>query len=60
MMAYADFGALVLAQVSGSDYLDQTVGVFTDRVLKFGENADFEKLSREAIERAKQEKPRGN
>jgi uncharacterized protein YbjT (DUF2867 family) len=58
MMAYADFGALVLSQVSGSEYLDQTVGVYTDRQLKFGENADFEKLSKEAIERARKEKPR--
>ncbi len=52
MMTYADFGAFVLAQVSGEEYLDQTVGMYTDRILKFGENVDFDRLAREAAEKA--------
>ena len=51
MMTYADFGAFVLEQVSGNQYLGSSVGMYTDRPLKFGENADFEKLSKEAKEK---------
>jgi putative NADH-flavin reductase len=56
MMTYADFGAFVLAQVSGDEYLDQSVGMYTDRVLQFGKNADFEKLAKEAAEKARRER----
>jgi nucleoside-diphosphate-sugar epimerase len=56
MMTYADFGAFVLAQVNGDEYLDQTVGLYTDRVLQFGKNADFEKLAKEAAEKARRAK----
>jgi len=48
MLSYADFGAFVLRQVTGNEYLGSSVGMYTDRQLKFGENADFEKLAREA------------
>jgi putative NADH-flavin reductase len=51
MMTYADFGAFVLGQVAGNQYLGSSVGMYTDRPLKFGENADFEKLSKEAKEK---------
>ncbi len=51
MLTYADFGAFVLDQVSGNQYLGSAVGMYTDRPLKFGENADFEKLSKEAKEK---------
>ncbi len=51
MMSYADFGAFVLAQVTGSEYLGSSVGMYTDRQLKFGENADLGKLAREAKEK---------
>jgi putative NADH-flavin reductase len=51
MLTYADFGAFVLEQVSGYQYLGSSVGMYTDRPLKFGENADFEKLAREAKEK---------
>jgi nucleoside-diphosphate-sugar epimerase len=51
MMTYADFGAFVLAQVAGNQYLGSSVGMYTDRPLKFGENADFEKLAKEAKEK---------
>ena len=51
MMTYADFGAFVLEQVSGNQYLGSSVGMYTDRPLKFGENADFEKLAKEAKEK---------
>lgn len=51
MLTYADFGAFVLEQVSGNQYLGSSVGMYTDRPLKFGENADFEKLAREAKEK---------
>lgn len=60
MMTYADFGAFVLAQVDGNEYLAQTVGMYTDRVLQFGKNADFEKLSKEAAEKARREREGGN
>lgn len=50
MMTYADFGAFVLAQVQGNEYLGDAVGLYSDRQLKFGENADFEKLAKEAKE----------
>jgi hypothetical protein len=53
MMTYADFGAFVLAQVSGGEYLDQTVGMYTERVWQFGKNADFEKLAKEEAEKAR-------
>lgn len=53
MMTYADFGAFVVGQVEGNDYLNQTVGLYTDRVLEFGKNADFEKLRQEALEKAR-------
>ena len=51
MMSYADFGAFVLAQATTDEHLGHTVGLFTDRQLKFGENADFEKLAKEAKEK---------
>ena len=51
MMTYADFGAFVLDQVSGNQYLGSAVGMYTDRPLKFGENADLEKLAKEAKEK---------
>lgn len=51
MMTYADFGAFVLAQVEGRQYLGDAVGMYTGRQLKFGENADFGKLSKEAKEK---------
>jgi uncharacterized protein YbjT (DUF2867 family) len=51
MMTYADFGAFVLAQAASAEHLGHTVGLYTDRQLKFGENADFEKLAKEAKEK---------
>jgi uncharacterized protein YbjT (DUF2867 family) len=51
MMTYADFGAFVLDQATGNQYLGAAVGMYTDRQLKFGENADFEKLAKEAKEK---------
>jgi nucleoside-diphosphate-sugar epimerase len=51
MLSYADFGAFVLAQVTGDEYLGDSVGMYTDRQLKFGQNADFEKLAKEAKEK---------
>jgi putative NADH-flavin reductase len=51
MMTYADFGAFVLAQATSSQYLGRSVGMYTDRPLKFGENVDFEKMAKEAKEK---------
>jgi len=51
MMTYADFGAFVLAQVTADQYLGRAVGMYTDRTLKFGENADFGKMAKEAKEK---------
>jgi nucleoside-diphosphate-sugar epimerase len=53
MLTYADFGAFVLAQARGNGHLGQTVGMYTDRELKFGENVDFAKLAKEAAEKAR-------
>lgn len=53
ILTYADFAAFVLAQVSGNQYLAKTVGMYTERELKFGETVDFEKLAKEAAEKAK-------
>jgi putative NADH-flavin reductase len=55
MMTYADFAAFVLAQVNSDEHLGHTVGLYTDRILKFGENADFEKLAKEAAEKARRD-----
>lgn len=51
MMTYADFGAFVLAQAAGREHLGTAVGMYTDRPLKFGQNADFQKLAKEAKEK---------
>lgn len=51
MLSYADFGAFVLEQVASDRYLGTSVGLHTDRQLKFGENADFKKLAKEAKEK---------
>jgi putative NADH-flavin reductase len=51
MLSYADFAAFVLEQVRGSQYVGTSVGLYTDRQLKFGQNADFEKLAKEAKEK---------
>lgn len=53
ILTYADFAAFVLSQVSGNQYLAKTVGMYTERELKFGANVDFEKLAKEAAEKAK-------
>lgn len=53
ILTYADFAAFVLAQATGRQYLAKTVGMYTDRELKFGENVDFQKLAKEAAEKAK-------
>lgn len=53
ILTYADFAAFVLAQASGKEYLAQTVGMYTERELNFGTNVDFEKLAKEAAEKAK-------
>jgi len=51
MMSYADLGAFVLEQAKSDQYLGTSVGMYTDRQLKFGENADFKKLAKEAKEK---------
>ena len=51
MMSYADFGAFVLEQVTSNRYLGSSVGLYTNRQLRFGENADFEKMAKEAKEK---------
>ena len=58
MITYADFGGFVVAQVRSDKYLGRTVGVSSDRELQFGKNANFEEMAREALERARKEKPR--
>ncbi|UCG72291.1 MAG: NAD(P)H-binding protein [Chromatiales bacterium] len=48
MLTFADFAAFVLDQVEGDQYLNTTVGLYSDRKLQWGENADFEKLAEQA------------
>ena len=51
MLSYADFAAFVLEQAKSDQYLGTFVGLHTDRALKFGQNADFGKLAKEAKEK---------
>jgi nucleoside-diphosphate-sugar epimerase len=53
ILTYADFAAFVLAQATGRQYLAKTVGMYSERELKFGENVDFEKMAKEAAEKAR-------
>lgn len=55
MMTYTDFAAFVLDQASDDRHLGQTVGLYTDRILQFGVNADFDELAREAAGKARRE-----
>ncbi len=55
MMTYADFAAFVLAQVTSGEYLGRSVGLYTERPVRFGENVDLEKLMQEAQQKARQE-----
>lgn len=55
MMTYADFAAFVLAQVRSAEYLGRSVGLYTERPVRFGENVDLEKLMQEAQQKARQE-----
>lgn len=57
MITYADFAGFVLDQVASDQYLGATVGVYSDRLLQFGQNADFGKLSQEMQDRARRQQP---
>lgn len=57
MLTYADFAAFVLDQVRDDRYLGATVGLYTDRVLQFGRNADFDKLTQQMKDRAREQQP---
>lgn len=57
ILTYADFAAFVLAQVRSNDHLGHTVGMYTERELRFGENVDFRKLAEEAASKARQAGP---
>ncbi len=50
MLTFADFAAFVLDQVEGDQYLDTTVGLYSDRKLQWGQNADFEALAEQSRE----------
>ena len=58
MLTYADFGRFVVDQIAGNGYLGKTVGVYTDRPLEFGKNADFEALTKMMKEKAEQAPPK--
>ena len=49
MITYADFAEFVLDQVQSEEYVGDAVGIFSDRVLRFGENVDFEALAQDAL-----------
>lgn len=57
MITYADFGAFVLDQVDERRYLGKTVGIYSERELKFGVTADFAQLSAGMAERAAGQAP---
>ena len=48
MLTFADFAAFVLDQVKGDQYLNTTVGLYSDRQLEWGQNADFEQLAEQS------------
>jgi len=48
MLTFADFAAFVLDQIEGDQYLNTTVGLYSDRKLQWGQNADFEKLAEQS------------
>ncbi len=52
MVSYADFAEFVLDQADSRKYLGKTVGIYSDRELKFGVTADFAQLSAGMAERA--------
>jgi putative NADH-flavin reductase len=58
MITYADFGHFVLDQVHSDTFLGQTVGVYSERVLRFGENANLEELMRQSQDKARAERGR--
>ncbi len=49
MITYADFASFVLDQVESADHLGDSVGMYSDRVLAWGENVDFDALAQEAL-----------
>ena len=48
MLTYADFAAFVLDQVQDQAYVGRTVGLYSERRLQWGGNADFDELAEEA------------
>jgi cytochrome c553 len=52
MLTFADFAEFVLDQAAGRQYLGRTVGLYSDRELKWGQTADFARLSAGMAERA--------
>ena len=52
MITYADFAAFVLEQVPRASYVGKTVGMYSDRELKWGQTADFAKLAASMSARA--------
>ena len=57
MVTYADFAEFVLDQADGRKYLGKTVGIYSDRELKFGVTADFAQLSAGMADRAASKAP---
>ncbi len=57
MITYADFAEFVLEQVDGRKYIGKTVGIYSDRELKFGVTADFAALSAGMAEKAAGQAP---
>ena len=57
MVTYADFAEFVLEQAESHKYLGRTVGIYSDRELKFGVTADFAQLSAGMAERAAGQAP---
>jgi len=63
MLTTSDLAAFMLEQARSDKYLGATVGVYTGRELRFGQNADYDKMAekskaaREAAEKLKQQQP---
>jgi hypothetical protein len=59
LVTYADFAELTLDQVESDKHLGKTVGIWSDRKLKLGKNADPEAYVERAKELAGQSDDRG-
>jgi len=58
LITYADFSAFILSQLVSDDYIGTTVSVYSDRIIDWGGNVDFE-AEMEKLKRLKAESEAG-